>query len=156
MEVLNANDAVSARKAECYVTLNGKRYNYMMLINFEAKVDKTKAKVPRLGSTMIGHKTVAMEGTFSGKAHYNQSELRKALKEFKETGVDPTFEIQVVNDDNSSAAGSQEVFLYGCSTDGGTLTKFDADAEYLDEDINGTFDDWSLSKEFKHLPGFEV
>ena len=38
--------------------------------------------------------------------------------------------------------------------DGGTLAKFDADGEYLDEDINGTFEDFSMPETFAQLTGF--
>ncbi len=34
---MNAQDAVSAKEASCYVTINGNRYNFMQMIDFEAK-----------------------------------------------------------------------------------------------------------------------
>ena len=39
--VMEANDAVAGSMAECYVTIDGNRYNMMQLYNFEssAKVD---------------------------------------------------------------------------------------------------------------------
>ena len=126
---MKSKDAISARLAECFVTIGDRRYNFMQIINFEAKIDKTKSKVPRLGTIMIGHKSVAQEGTYSGKAHYNQSVMRECLADFKRTGEDTYFEIQVTNDDPASAAQRQTVVFYDCLTDGGTLAKFDADSE---------------------------
>ena len=126
----------------------------MQMIDMEAKVDKTKAKVPRLGAVMVGHKSVGMEGTFSGTAHYNQSVLRRALADYKDTGDDVYFEMQIINDDPTSDAGRQEVIFYDCNTDGGVLAKFDADGEYLDEEIEGTFEDFSMPTEFAELTGF--
>ena len=32
----------------------------------------------------------------------------------------------------------RQIVLLGCTTNGGTLAKFDADGEYLDEEIEGT------------------
>lgn len=152
--VMKGKDTVAAALAECFVTIGTRRYNFMQMIDMEAKVDKTKSKVPRLGATMVGHKACGAEGTFSGTAHYNQSVLRQALLDYKNTGEDVYFEMQLSNDDPTSAAGRQTVVLYDCNMDGGVLAKFDADGEYLDEEVEGTFDDFSIPETFKELAGF--
>lgn len=152
--VIKGKDTVAAALAECFITIGTRRYNFMQMIDMEAKIQKTKAKVPRLGAVMVGHKSCSMEGTFSGTAHYNQSVMRQALLDYKNTGVDAYFEMQLSNDDPTSAAGRQTVVLYDCNMDGGVLAKFDADGEYLDEEIEGTFDDYSIPESFKELTGF--
>ena len=40
-----------------------------------------------------------------------------------------------------------------CNTDGGILAKFDADGEYLDEDMDFTFEDFKMPESFKLLDG---
>jgi len=52
------------------------------------------------------------------------------------------FDIQVTNEDATSSVGRQTVILKDCNLDGGILTKFDADAEYLNENIDFTFEDF--------------
>lgn len=146
-------DAVSGSLAQCYMTIGGRRYNFMQLINFESKMDKTITAIPILGKTGKGHKPSGWEGTWTGKAHYNQSVIRKMLKAYKQTGKDETFTIQVTNEDTTSTVGRQTIVHYGCLISGGTLAKFDASAEYLDEDLSGTFDDWDMPEQFKMLPG---
>lgn len=153
---IKAKDTIAAKLAECYLTIKCNRYNFMQMIDMECKVEKSKAKVPRLGTTMVGHKTVGMEGTFSGTAHYNQSVLRRALADYKDTGEDVYFEMQIVNDDPTSDAKRQEVIFYDCNLDGGVLAKFDADGEYLDEALEGTFEDFSMPTEFTQLTGFAI
>ena len=59
---------------------------------------------------MRGHKTVGLSGSFSGTAHYNTSVLRKLLVDYKNTGIDTYFEIQITNEHPASAAGRQTVF----------------------------------------------
>lgn len=152
--VMKSKDTVSARLAECYITINDRRYNFSQMIDFEANIEKTKGTVPRLGAVMVGHKTYAMEGTFSGTMHYNQSVMRELMKDFKETGIDTYFEIQVTNEDPSSDAKRQTVVFYDCLADGGVLAKFDADGEYIDESIEGTFDDFAIPEDFAALAGF--
>lgn len=146
--------AIAAKLAECFITIGSRRYNFMQMIDMEAKVDKTKSKVPRLGAMMVGHKSCGMEGIFSGTAHYNQSVLRQALLDYKNTGEDVYFEMQITNDDPTSDAGRQTIIFYDCNTDGGVLAKFDADGEYLDEEIEGTFEDFSMPESFANLTGF--
>lgn len=150
---MQAKDAVSAKLAQCFVTVNGKRYNFMQMIDFEAKFERTKTEVPILGQTGTGNKSSGWKGTFSGTAHYNQSIFRQMMLDYKKTGIDQYFEIQVTNEDPTSSVGKQTIILTGCNLDGGTLAKFDADGEYLDEDINGTFEDFTMPKKFSNLSG---
>lgn len=152
--VMKSKDTISARLAECYMTIKNRRYNFMQMIDFEATIDKTKGTVPRLGAIMVGHKSYAMEGTFSGNMHYNQSVMREMMVDFKNSGEDAYFEIQITNNDPASDAGRQTVIFYDCLLDGGVLAKFDADGEYLDEPCEGTFDDFSIPEDFTELAGF--
>lgn len=151
--VMKGKDAVSAKLAECFVTINGNRYNFMQMINLEAKMEKNKAEVPLLGKTGTGNKATGWKGTGSATAHYNQSIMRQALLKYKDTGEDTYFEIQVTNDDPTSGVGRQTMVFMDCNTDGGILAKFDADGEYLDEDIDFTFEDFKMPEAFTLLNG---
>ncbi len=151
--VMKGKDAISAKLAECFVTIEGNRYNFMQMINFEASFEKTKTEVPILGKTGIGNKATGWKGTGSATAHYNTSVFRTLLQRYKDTGEDVYFEIQVTNDDPTSAAGRQTIVFMDCNTDGGILAKFDADGEYLDEDINFTFEDFKMPESFNLLAG---
>ena len=53
----------------------------------------------------------------------------------------------------TSRVGRQTVILIDCNIDGGILAKFDADAEYLDEDMDFTFEDFEMPEVFNHLDG---
>jgi len=150
---MKAKDAMSAKLAECFVTIQNNRYNFMQIINFEAKFEKTKTEVPTLGKTGVGNKSTGWKGTGSGTFHYNTSIFRELMLKYKDTGEDIYFEIQVTNDDPTSAAGRQTVVFLDCNIDGGILAKFDADGEYLDEDMDFTFEDFKMPETFKLLEG---
>ena len=152
---MTAKDAVSAKLAECYIKINGKRYNFMQIINFEAKFEKNKTEVPILGKTGTGNKSTGWKGTGSGTFHYNTSIFRQMMVDYKNTGEDAYFEIEVTNNDPVSAAGKQSITFLDCNIDGGILAKFDADGEYLDEDMDFTFEDFEMTSAFKLLPGME-
>ena len=150
---MRGRDALSAKMAECFLTINGNRYNFMQMIDFEAKFEKTKMEVPVLGRTGTGNKASGWKGTFSATAHYNQSIFRELMVRYKDSGEDVYFEIQVTNDDATSKAGRQTLVFLDCNTDGGILAKFDADGEYLDESIEGTFEDFMMPESFRLLDG---
>lgn len=151
--IMKGKDALSAKLAECFVTIEGNRYNFMQAINLEASMEKTKTEVPILGKTGKGNKSNGWNGTGSATFHYNTSIFRSLLYRYKETGEDIYFDIQITNEDPTSTAGRQTVILKDCNIDGGILAKFDADGEYLDEDMDFTFEDWSMPEEFAILEG---
>ncbi len=151
---MRGKDTVFASLAECFVTINGRRYNFMQAINLEAKFEKTKVEVPILGKTGKGNKATGWKGTGSATFHYNTSIFRQMMQLYKDTGEDVYFEIQISNEDKGSAVGRQTIILMDCNIDGGTLAKFDADGEYLDEDMDFTFEDFKMPETFKNLDGF--
>lgn len=152
--IMKGRDTVFAGLAQCFVTIEGRRYNFMQAINLEAKFEKNKIKVPILGKTGKGNKASGWSGTGSATFHYNTSIFRELMVRYKDTGEDVYFEIQISNEDPTSAVGRQTMILMDCNTDGGILAKFDADGDYLDEDMGFTFEDFKMPETFKHLDGF--
>jgi hypothetical protein len=147
-DIMQARDAISGSMATCYIYINGRRVPAMTAISLEAKIEKTKAEVPILGKTGKGNKSTGWKGTGSATFHYNTPMFRGLLRGYKWKGIDTYFDIQVVNEDPTSAAGRQEVMIKGCNIDGGILAKFDADADYLEEDVDFTFEDFEIVEKF--------
>lgn len=152
--LMKAKDTVFSALAECFVTIGTRRYNFMQAINLEAKFEKTKTEVPILGKTGKGNKATGWKGTGSATFHYNTSIFRQMMLHYKETGEDIYFEIQISNEDPTSGVGRQTMILMDCNIDGGILAKFDADGEYLDENMDFTFEDFKMPEAFKDLEGF--
>ncbi len=142
--IMNAMDAIYGSTAECFITIEGRRYNFMSMTEFESKWEVNVKEVPILGKVGMGHKSSGGKGTWSGKAHYNQSVFRELADNYQKTGYMPYFEIQVSNEDPSSAVGRQTIVHRGCLCDSFTLAKFQAGEDYLDEDLSGTFESWDL------------
>lgn len=152
-QTMRAKDAIRGSAAECFITIDGKRYNFMSLISFKAQIEKEKTQVPLLGRTGKGNKASGWGGTWEAKGHYNTSIMRELLKRYKETGEDAYFEIQVTNEDATSSVGRQTTVLLDCNLDGGIIAQFDAEAEYLEDEFSGTFDDWEMPEVFGLLDG---
>ena len=154
-QVMHAKDSVQAKLAECFVTIGSNRYNFMQAINLEAKIEKQKTEVPILGKTGAGNKSTGWTGSGSATFHFNTSIFRKMLKQYKETGQDVYFDIQVTNEDPTSSVGRQTVILKDCNLDGAILTKFDAGEEYLEDSFDFTFEDFEMPEEFAALDGMQ-
>ena len=73
------------------------------------------------------------------------------LYKFKEKGEDLYFDIQVINEDPTSSVGRQTIILKDCNLDGGVIAKFNAGAEFLEEEYKFTFEDWEMPEKFKEL-----
>ena len=155
-QIMNAKDAISASLAQCFVTLDGRRYNFMQAINLEAEFEKNKTEIAILGKTGKGNKSTGWNGTGSATFHYNTSIFRELMLKYKNTGEDIYFDIQITNEDPTSTVGRQTVILKDCNLDGGILAKFDADGETLDEDMDFTFEDFEMPEKFANLDGMEV
>ena len=85
---MKAKDAVSAKLAECFVTVGSNRYNCMTMKNFEAKIEKKKTKVPILGKTGSGNKSAGWEGTFSATMGSSNWDISKQADDKKEVSLD--------------------------------------------------------------------
>lgn len=152
---MQSKDAISGSLAKAYVTIDGDRYEFMQMTNFDSSVNISIAEVPVLGKIMKGHKPGTGNGEWSATMYYNQPIFRTVMLEYKNTGVFPYFDIQVTNEDPTSSIGRQTVILKDCLFSGGVLSKFDVSTEALDEEISGTFDDFELPEKFSVLDGMQ-
>lgn len=150
-DTMHARDAVNGAQGRAYITIEGVRYLFANLINLEARMDKSKTQVPIMGRTGKGNKSAGWEGTGSATFHFNTSIFRKLLKRYKDTGEDIYFDIQVTNEDKSTSVGRQTTILVDCNLDGGLIASLDADAEYLEDSMDFTFEDWDMPEEFSIL-----
>ena len=154
-QTMQAKNAVSAKMAECYVTIDGIRYNFMSAINLEVTFEKNKTEVPILGRMNKGHKAGSSTITGSAEFHVNTSVWRDLAYRFQETGEDIYFTIQVKNEDiTASDIGRQTIILEGCNFDSVMLAKFDADSDdSLTESMDFTAESFYIKDKFKPMDG---
>ena len=154
-QTMHARNAVSAKMAECYVTIEGNRYNFMSAIDLEVRFAKSKTSVPILGRMNRGHKATGSEITGKAKFHFNTSVWRELAYRFQETGEDVYFDMQICNEDiTASDIGRQTIILYDCNWDEILLAAFDADSDdVLTEDIDFTAERFELPEKFNAMDG---
>ena len=154
-QTMAARNAVSAKMAECYVTIDGNRYNFMSAINVEVTFEKSKTEVPILGRMNRGHKSVGSNITGSAEFHLNTSIWRELAYRFQETGEDLYFEMQITNADvTASDIGRQTIILYDCNFDSVILAKFDADSDdTLTESLDFTAERFEMPEKYSLMDG---
>lgn len=154
-QTMQARNAVSAKMAECYVTIDGTRYNLMSAINVKVTFDKNKTEVPILGRMNRGHKSTSSTITGSAEFHFNTSVWRELAYRFQETGEDLYFDMQITNEDiTASDIGRQTIILYDCNFDSVILSKFDADSDdTLTESIDFTVERFEMPEKFRIMDG---
>ena len=154
-QTMHAKNSVSAKMAECYVTIEGNRYNFMSAINLEVKFEKNKTEIPILGRMNRGHKSTGSSITGSAEFHLNTSIWRELAYRFQETGEDIYFEMQITNEDiTASDIGRQTIILYDCNWDSMTLAAFDADSDdVLTESIDFTAERFELPEKYTMMDG---
>ena len=154
-QTMHARNAVSAKMAECYVTIDNQRYNFMSAINLEVTFEKNKTEVPILGRMNRGYKATSSSITGSAEFHLNTSIWRELAYKFQERGEDIYFDMQITNEDiTASDIGRQTIILYDCNWDSMTLAAFDADSDdVLTESIDFTAERFEIPEKYKMMDG---
>lgn len=153
LATMNAKDAVSSQLANAFVTIEGSRYLLFQAKSFEANFKKTKKEVAILGRTSQGHKASGWAGTFKLTIYHNTEIFNDMFERYKNTGEDIYFDLQVTNDDPTSAAGRNTKIYKGCNLDEGLLQSFDASGDTLEQSLSGTFEDYESPEKYKQLDG---
>lgn len=148
MNTLTAKEVVAGSLGYCYLKVNGSRYEWANVIKIEATMEKQKASIPVLGKSGKLHKTTGWEGTGTMTLHYNTSVLRKLAQTYKLSGADTYFTIELTVNDPSTTVGSETIFLKDCNFDSLLIANVDAEADYLQEDVDFTFDDFEFKSWF--------
>ena len=151
---MHPRNALSAKMAECYITIEGERYNFMSAIDVEVTFEKNKTQIPILGRMNYGNKSTSSSISGSATFHLNQSVWAKLAKRFQDTGEDIYFDMQITNEDKTATdVGRQTIVLYDCNFDSIILAAFDADGEYLTQSMDFTAESFDMPEEFKSMAG---
>lgn len=153
LATMRAQDAVSSQLASAFVTIEGNRYLLFQAKSFEANFKKTKKEVAILGRTSQGHKASGWSGTFKLTIYHNTEIFNDMFERYKNTGEDIYFDLQVTNEDPSSAAGRNTKIYKDCNLDEGVLQSFDAAGDALEQSLSGTFEDFESAEKYRQLDG---
>lgn len=147
---MNEQDVPSAKEAEAFVTIDGRRYSALFAKNFEGKANISTKEIPLLGKIISGRKPAGM--TIKGKMTvYKCTEIFDELvTKYKNTGHLPVFEIQTTNNDAATCMGRSTKIYNDCVIDGDVLlSMFDAEGGFIEQEINFYAMDYSSPESYK-------
>jgi hypothetical protein len=108
---LQIADTVSAREGKAFATIDGLNRELFETSSLRAQLDLVVQARRMLGNRMTQHKVVGAEGTGSLTMYFaNSQELKRAITYLK-TGNYRGIKLRVVNEDQQSTIGKQEVVL---------------------------------------------
>ena len=144
-----ANDAPSAKLATAFVTLENKRFAMLMAKDFEAKMAIETKEVPALGRTVKGVKPVGATIKFKMTIYHCTEIFDEVVEKYKNTGLMPSFDIQVTSEDPATSMGRSTKIYTDCIIDGDVLlSMFDADGEFVEQTIEGYAQDFTRPEKY--------
>lgn len=154
MIYMNEQDAPVANLAECFITKDGQRIRAIFAKNFEAKMNIKTKEVPVLGKLINGRKAVGAELPFKMTIYKATEIFDDIVEEYKNTGLLPTFDIQVTNYDKAAEKIGRSTKIYKqCILDGDVLlSAFDVEGETIEQEISGYCSDFERPEKYSDLP----
>lgn len=147
---MNTNDAPSSKLATLYCTVGGRRYAMLNAKNFEAKANVSLADVSILGKTIKGKKPSGLEIKIKMTLYKCTEAFDRLVEEYKNTGMLPTFEAEVESNDPATSMGASGKTYHQCMIEGDVLlSSFDADGDFIEQDIEAYAMDYSKDSEYK-------
>lgn len=149
-KVMNSDDAIVAKWAEVFCTIDDRRYHVMSCKHFEAKTAVETAEVPRMGAVLKGHKPISADISFSMTIYKCTEMFDDIVEKFIKTGVMPRFQIQVSNEDPAAPSIGRSTKVYNdCILDGDVLQSLaDADGGFIEQEISGFAESYTRPEKF--------
>lgn len=148
-------DTVSGHEGKGFITINGKNREAFELSKFSAEVELTVSEKRMLGHRFTQHKVTGAKGTGSMTMFHMNSEMLNYARKYLKTGGFTGFTMLVIQDDEGSTVGSQEVAYYGvipAKLPGSYLDDSSDDGQTFDTDF--TYDNFEVLKSFDNPANF--
>lgn len=146
--------AASQKMATCFANVKDRRYEIFFARNFEGKLNVTTKEVPMLGRIMDGRRATAVKGQFKLTIYRLTDMFSEIVLEYLNTGVLPTFDIQVTEEDPATPMGRSTKIYSGCMIDGDVLLSvFNDTGDFIEQTVEGYFFDVSMPEKYTDPAG---
>lgn len=144
----------SKKKATCFATIGGNRYDIFFARNFEGKVNMKTTAVPMLDRPMDGRKVEGAEGKFKLTIYRLTDKFSEMIMEYLKTGILPELELQVTEEDNATPLGRSTKIYRGCVIDGEVLLSvLDDTGGFIEQTIEGYYTDVAMPETYADPAG---
>lgn len=147
---MDSRDAVLAKEASVNIVVDGRRYKWLTLINFEAKYNLKTKPVPAVGRLVDGRKPTGADVQWSATAYKCESIFQDAVQKYLDTGVFPDIEITCENEDQSSSVGASIAVLNRCIIDGDVkLAQLASNDDFFEQALSGYAESINFPEKFR-------
>lgn len=150
---LLARDTVSGAEGSIVITRDGQNYVIAGMKNIKTTAEVQSEDMRVIGTRKIQQKPngATLHGT--GNIYYGSNIFTDMVLQYIDTGVMPTFDIQITNNDKATSIGSQVMGYYGCTLLGEIpLSILDDEDSMLNYDFEFTWTNVQRLEAFKE-PG---
>ena len=152
MSYLLEKDALSGKSGKAFMTENDLHIELFGLKKFDSNAEFDEADMKVVGTNRTQKKTTGVTMTGTATIYYGTPHFLRILKEYLQTGKFPEISFQITNDDPSTSVGVQTVAIYGVKFSKIPIAILDAEADFLEEEIEFSFTDVEPLSEFADVP----
>ena len=139
---LLARDTVNGAEGSIVITRDGQNHVIAGMRNINTGAEVQSEEVRVIGTRKIQQKPNGATLTGTGNIYYGSNIFTDMVLEYINTGVMPTFDIQITNHDPATTIGSQVMGYYGCTLLGEIpLSILDDEDSMLNYDFEFTWTD---------------
>lgn len=146
-ELMKTQDAPESKMGTVFCTIGTRRYAMLNTKKVEVKASVETKEVPRLGAIIKGRKATGLEIQITMTVYKCSPMFDQVIKQFKETGAMPTFDLQVSSWDDTTSIGRDSKIYNNCIIDGDVLLSLvDAEGDFIEQEISAYADDFSIAE----------
>lgn len=152
MAFLLERDALNGKSGKAFMTIDGKNIELFGLKKFELSAEFDEADFKVVGTVLTQKKTTGVTMTGTATVYYGTPHFLRVLKEYLTSRRIPEITFQITNDDPSTSVGVQTVAIYGVKLSKVPVALLDAEADFLEEEIEFSFTGIEVLSEFAETP----
>lgn len=150
---LSAEDTVRGQLGRVFTVINGNREEMLEAKNIEARINKNKIEMRVMGTLTTKHRGAGWTGTGSMTVYYTTSHFRRMAEQYAKDGIDTYFDMYLYNDDEGSNIGQQIIHLKRVNLNDITIFLQNIEDDILEEDMDFTFEDFTILEDFRPIVG---
>lgn len=140
MSYLLAKDTVNGAEGKVFITVDGRNIEVAGMKNIQTGVDVQTQDMRVVGTRKVQQKPNGAKLTGKGNIYYGTPLFTDMVLQYVNTGVMPSFDIQITNNDPTTSVGQQSMAYYGCVLTGSIpLSILNSEESMLSYDFNFSY-----------------
>lgn len=147
---LLAKDTVNGAEGQIFITVDGRNMEVASMRNIRTTAGIQDTDMRVIGTRRVQKKIQGVALTGTGNIYYGSSVFTDMVLSYIKTGIMPSFDIQIINNDPATSVGTQNMIYTGCRLTGDVpLSVLDDEEGMLNFDFNFTVEDVNKLEGFK-------